>query len=125
MVIRRKTAFLLSTLLLPVPTDSSSASHPLITSLLAHGFPSTLISSLGPSFPAPGSNSDEPPASEDADYREKSARVIIGLLERGALKKDETKTFEHAWEAAKQQDGGVAEYFGLAREETAAVEKLL
>lgn len=47
------------------------------------------------------------------------------MLERGALKKDETKTFEHAWEAAKQQDGGVAEYFGLAREETAAVEKLL
>lgn len=51
--------------------------------------------------------------------------MIIGLLERGALKKDETKTFEQVWEAAKQQDVGVAEYFGLAQEETASVEKLL
>lgn len=126
LVIRRKTAFLLSTLLLPVPVDAASArSHGLIHSLTRHGLPATLAASLLPSFPAPGADSDEEPASADADYREKVARVLIGLLERDTLLEDDRKALKAAWSAAEGQSGGPAESFGLAEEEAAAVAKLL
>lgn len=125
-MIRRKTAFLLSTLLLPVPAEPSAASsHALIHSLTGHGLPSTLAASLSPSFAAPGTDADEEPASADADYREKAARVLVGLLERGVLAQAERQAFGAVWQAAKAEDGGVADFFGLAAEEATAVEKLL
>lgn len=126
-MIRRKTAFLLSTLLLPVPADAASArSHALVHSLTRHGLPATLAASLLPGFPAPGADSDEEPASADADYREKAARVLVGLLERETLLEEDRKAFKAAWSAAGEgQSGGPAEAFGLAEEEAAAIAKLL
>jgi hypothetical protein len=112
--------------LLPVPADAASArAHALIHSLTRHGLPATLAASLQPGFPSPGADSDEEPASADADYREKAARVLIGLLERDTLLEDDRKALKAAWWTAEGQSGGPAEAFGLAEEEAAAVAKLL
>ncbi|KAL7412239.1 nucleotide exchange factor Fes1-domain-containing protein [Mrakia frigida] len=129
--LRRKTAFLLSTLLLDVPSTSTPSSTtpaaPLLQSFRSHSLAQTLLSSLtlNSSHPSPGANADEPAALEDADYREKAARVLISLLERGALAEGEKKELAELWKGWESMEGGLEERIWVTGEEEKVVKALL
>ena len=131
LALRRKTAFLLSTLLLSLPatlpSPNSTSLPPLLTSFQRHSLASTLLTSLTPSssHPAPGANSDESPASEDADYREKAARVLISLIERGALSEQEKEELKGLWKSWEQGEGGLEDAVWVGKEEETTVRVLL
>lgn len=142
LVIRRKAAFLLSTILLLVPlagtatgfapysphtASTPSPSKRILASFASHHLPSTVLASLSSSssHPAPGPNADESPASEDPDYKEKASKVLVLLAERKALldgQKEEFATLVKGWESS---EGGLEAAIGLGQTEQASLKRSL
>jgi len=136
-IIRRKVAFLLSSLLLGVPTPGDLPSTGIaefgapapsapLDGMVESGIPSTLLQSLDPTshvIPASGPNADGVASHEDADYREKACRVLIALLERKGLKDEDKQAFKALWQSWKK--GGFEESVGLSEEEGKMVDSWL
>jgi hypothetical protein len=112
----------------PIVPTSPSTSKRILISFSTHSIPSTLLASLSPergSHPAPGPNADEPPASDDADYREKAARVLVSLVERKGLGGEEKSKFRELVKGWEKEEGGLEGTIGVGQEEEKELKTVL
>ncbi|KAM0754528.1 ARM repeat-containing protein [Meredithblackwellia eburnea MCA 4105] len=120
--LRSKTAFLLSQLVSQSETPAT-----LIASLRTSSIISTLISSLSPNSSQPtGPNGDE--TSINPDYRDKTLRALVGVVQRGegkGLEAAEKTELQSVVRGLEEDSDWSVEDLGLAEDEWTEFKKAL